>query len=92
MEGEGGGTIELGSDVVVGFDRTRKPEVGASKMPNRSEGSGVSESPNGPEGAVAKESISVCIETATPDSALPFYEAVNFLKYDVSLGIHENAT
>ena len=55
--GGGGGTIELGSDVVVGFDSTRKPEVGASKsegacvVPNRSEESGVSDSPSGPKGA-----------------------------------------
>ena len=55
--GGGGGTIELGSDVVVGFDSTRKPEVGASKsegacvVPNRSEGSGVIVSSSGPKGA-----------------------------------------
>ncbi len=53
----GGGTIELGSDVVASFDRTRKPEVGASKsegacvVPNQLGGSGVSESPSGPKGA-----------------------------------------
>ena len=55
--GGGGGTIELGSDVVVGFDSTRKLEVGASKfegagvVPNRSEGSGVSERSSGSKGA-----------------------------------------
>ena len=76
--GREGGTIELGSDVAVGFDSTRKPEVGASKsegaciVPNRSEESGASESPSGPEGAVAKESVPVCIETATPGFTLPF--------------------
>ena len=76
--GREGGTIELGSDVVVGFDSTRKPEVGASKsegacvVPNRSEGSGVSDSPSGPKGVVAKESVPVCIETARPGFALPF--------------------
>ena len=42
---------------MVGFDSTRKPEVGASKsegacvVPNRSEGSGVSERSSGPKGA-----------------------------------------
>ena len=63
---------------MVGFDSTRKPEVGASKsegacvVPNRSEGSGVSESPSGPKGVVAKESVPVCIETARSGFALPF--------------------
>ena len=55
--GREGGTIELGSDVVTGFDSTKQPEVRASQsvgaciVPNRSEGSGVSESPSGPMGA-----------------------------------------
>ena len=63
---------------MTGFDSMTQPEVGASKfegacvVPNRSERSGVSERSSGPKGAVAKESVPVCIETATPGFALPF--------------------
>ena len=63
---------------MVGFDSTRKPEVGASKfegaciVPHRSEGLGVSESPNGHKRVVAKESVPICIETARSGFALPF--------------------